>query len=156
MKSLSVLNRKIKTFLEIDLESKIMFCKAFLLCGFYRFIILYISFNKIKKLLGEKGKESPKQIKRENYEIAKTIGFIVSLASKHTPWESKCLVQAMTAQKLLNDKGIESTLYLGVSKDGDKMVAHSWLRCGELFVTGGNGDLKYARVNCFTKIIVFS
>lgn len=151
MKSLSVLNRKFKTFLEIDLHSKIMFCKAFLLCGFYRFIILYISFNKIKKLLGEKGKECPKQIKRENYEIAKKIGFIVSLASKHTPWESKCLVQAMTAQKLLNDKGIESTLYLGVSKDVDNMVAHSWLRCGELFVTGGNGDLKYTRINYFTK-----
>ena len=58
MKKLSLLIRKIKTFFKIDFESKVMFCKAFILCGFYRFIILNISFSKVKKLLGEKGKES--------------------------------------------------------------------------------------------------
>ena len=54
MKKLSLLIRKIKTFLKIDFESKVMFCKAFILCGFYRFIILNISFSKVKKLLGGK------------------------------------------------------------------------------------------------------
>ena len=56
MKKLSLLIRKIKTFFKIDFESKVMFCKAFILCGFYRFIILNVSFSKVKKLLGEKGK----------------------------------------------------------------------------------------------------
>ena len=31
------------------------------------------------------------------------------------------------------------------------MVAHSWLRYGQTFVTGGNGDLNYTRVGCFAK-----
>ena len=151
MKSLSLLNRKIKTFLKIDFESKVMFCKAFILCGFYRFIILNINFGKVKRLLGEKGKESNFKSDIEHYKIAKKVGIIVRLAGSHTPWESKCLVQAMTAQKLLKDKGVETTLYLGVARDGSNMLAHSWLRCGELFVTGGNGDLNYIRVNCFAK-----
>jgi hypothetical protein len=37
-------------------------------------------------------------------------------------------------------KHISSTLYLGVGKDNDQMVAHAWLRCGQLYVTGGNGS----------------
>ena len=56
-----------------------------------------------------------------------------------TAWESKCLVRALTAQKLLKQKGIGSTLYLGCGYAEDKMVAHAWLRCGELYVTGGDG-----------------
>ncbi|MBI5978747.1 lasso peptide biosynthesis B2 protein [Clostridium perfringens] len=151
MKKLSLLIRKIKTFFKIDFESKVMFCKAFILCGFYRFIILNVSFSKVKKLLGEKGKESEFEIDIDNYKIVKEVSFIVKLASYNTPWESKCLVQAMTAQKILNDKGIKTTLYLGVAKEKNNMVAHSWLRYGQMFVTGGNGDLNYKRVGCFVK-----
>ncbi|EOU1702928.1 lasso peptide biosynthesis B2 protein [Clostridium perfringens] len=151
MKRLSLLIRKIKTFFKIDFKSKIMFVKAFILCGFYRFIILNVSFSKVKKLLGEKGKESEFEIDIDNYKIVKEVSFIVKLASYNTPWESKCLVQAMTAQKILNDKGIKTTLYLGVAKEKNNMVAHSWLRYGQMFVTGGNGDLNYKRVGCFVK-----
>ena len=151
MKKLSLLIRKVKTFFKIDFESKVIFCKAFILCGFYRFIILNISFSKVKKLLGEKCKDSDFKIDIDHYKIVKKVGFIVKLASSHTPWESKCLVQAMTAQKILNDKGIKTTLYLGVAKEKNNMVAHSWLRYGQMFVTGGNGDLNYKRVGCFVK-----
>ena len=76
-----------------------MFCKAFILCGFYRFIILNISFSKVKKLLGEKGKESDFKIDIEHYKIVKEVGFIVKLASSHTPWESKCLSTSYDSTK---------------------------------------------------------
>lgn len=151
MKSLSILNRRVKIFLKLDFESKTMLIKAFVLCGFYRFIILNCDFSKVKKSLGDKGIESDLNEGIDEYRIANKIGRIVRIASRHTPWESKCLVQAMTAQKLLNEKGIKSTLYLGVAKNENSMIAHSWLRCGGLFVTGGNGDLSYTRVNCFSK-----
>lgn len=151
MKSLYTLNRRIKIFLKLDSESKGLFIKAFFLSGFYRFSILNRDFSKVKKSLGHKGIESDFIEGTKDYMIANKIGNIVRIISNHTPWESKCLVQAMTAQKLLNDRGIKSTLYLGVARKDSNMIAHSWLRCGKLFVTGGNGDLKYARVNCFSK-----
>lgn len=58
------------------------------------------------------------------------------------------MVRAMTARKILLKKGINSTLYLGVGKEDGKMVAHAWLRCGQLYVTGGNGT-GYAMVAKF-------
>ena len=50
--------------------------------------------------------------------------------------------------KLLKEAGIHSTLYLGVGKDEGKMIAHAWLRCGQMYVTGGNGS-SYAMVAKF-------
>jgi len=49
----------------------------------------------------------------------------------------------MTAQRLLRDNHIESTLYLGVGRDKEadnQMTAHAWLRCGPYSVCGGRGE----------------
>ena len=53
--------------------------------------------------------------------------------------------------KLLSEKGIESTLYLGCKLDeNNKMIAHAWIRVGKMFVTGGNGAAEgYAIVDRF-------
>jgi hypothetical protein len=38
-------------------------------------------------------------------------------------------------------RGIDNTLYLGVGRDETKgLVAHAWLRCGELILTGGGRE----------------
>ena len=37
---------------------------------------------------------------------------------------------------------------LGCKIEDGKMVAHAWLRCGEMYVTGGNGA-EYAMVDKF-------
>ena len=65
-----------------------------------------------------------------------------------TAWESKCLVRALTAQRLLKKKGIPSTMYLGCKMEEGNMVAHAWLRVGKLYVTGGNGE-SYSKVDRF-------
>ena len=67
-----------------------------------------------------------------------------------TPWESKCLVRALAAQRLLCRRGLSSTLYLGCGMEEGKMVAHAWLRFGEMYVTGGDGG-GYTTVARFCK-----
>ena len=39
-------------------------------------------------------------------------------------------------------------LYLGCAVNEGKMVAHAWLRCGKMYITGGNGS-GYAIVDKF-------
>lgn len=43
---------------------------------------------------------------------------------------------------------ISSTLYLGCNIENGKMIAHAWLRCGKMYVTGGDGS-GYAVVDMF-------
>lgn len=137
-----MLIRKIITFLfKISLKQKLLFLEAFVLTGMMRYKILKIPFNKVKQQLGVYNTESTKNISLENYKIVKCIRQTVTHISRYTPWESLCLVQAMTVQKMLKRRGISSTIYLGVNKDkNNEMKAHAWIRCGEIYVTGGDGS----------------
>ena len=137
MQTLLKLFRKIKTFFKIKNQDKLAFIKAFIYMGYFRAFILFIPFNKLRKRMGKVKVESPQDVDNECYKKAVRIARIVGIVSYHTPWESKCLVQALTAQRMLKSKGISTTIYLGVRKEGNEMKAHAWLRCGEYYVTGG-------------------
>ena len=137
MQSLLVLARKTKTFICMDNKEKFYIMQTFFYTGFYRAFILFVPFNKLRKRMGKHKEESAAKETRDVYKIASHISWVVTLISSKTPWESKCLVQALTAQRMLKSKGISTTIYLGVRKEGNEMKAHAWLRCGEYYVTGG-------------------
>ena len=122
--------------------------EAFCYAGWYRLCILLVKPKYLQKNWGEEGRESPEEETREHYLQAARIGQIVDRYCSKTAWESKCLVRALTARKLLQKRKIHSTLYLGCGRKEGKMVAHAWLRCGKMFVTGGNGE-GYAVVDKF-------
>ena len=130
--------RRIINFLRYNHEKR-MTISVYLYAAYYRICILFIPMPKLEKQMGIRGEESPAEETGENLKMAKLVGFHVNRVTQHTPWESKCLVRALTARAILKKKNINSTLYLGVMKENEKMVAHAWLRCGLLYVTGGNG-----------------
>lgn len=144
---------KIKTWLKIGHKKRVLAIKAFGLCGIARAAILLIPFKKVKPYLGAHNQESPQQVDSEVYTQAREIKWAVETISRYTPWESKCLVQAIVAQHLLKKKHIPTTLYLGVSKDQQgELKAHAWLRCGEMIVTGGRMKAGYTQVSKFASI----
>ena len=116
-------------------------------CAYYRSRIRFFDIKKIHKRLGAEGEETPfEDLTKEEYLYAMSVGRCVNRSAHNTPWESKCLVQAMTAQHYLKKKNISTTLYLGVGTENGKMVAHAWIRAGKLYVTGGDGK-EYAIVS---------
>ena len=149
MQSLSVLARKAKTFILMDNKEKFDIMQTFFYTGVYRAFILFVPFNKLRKSMGKHKQESLNEIDNDTYRIARRIASRVAFVSSKTPWESKCLVQALTAQKLLKNQGISTTIYLGVKKEGSEMKAHAWLRCGEYYVTGGSIRNQYTVVAKF-------
>ena len=138
MKTLYVFANKIKIFRKLNFQDKLLFFKAFIITGIVRIAILNIKFDKLKSRLGKNNHESSKEIDVECYSYIDIVKKAVLRAAKYTPWQSKCLVQAVTVQYLLKKENIPSTIYLGVNKDKcNKMQAHAWIRCGEIIVTGG-------------------
>lgn len=82
------------------------------------------------------GGESPSQ----DVDAARAVGRVVRAVAAHTPWSSTCLVQSLTGHMLLRRRHVTSTVILGVATDSDGgLIAHSWLICGDLVVTGGAG-----------------
>lgn len=118
--------------------------------GLYRAVILIIPPKIMKKYYGIPDEESPDSESEDNYRKAMRIAYHVNRVAEHTPWESKCLVRALTAQRLLKKEHISTTLYLGVKKEEEKMVAHAWIRTGNFYVTGGDGK-DYTTVARFRK-----
>ena len=116
-----------------------------------RFRVFFFPGNRLHRYLGELGVETGTEIPDIEWRrsIAQ-VSRVVAKVARWAPWESKCLVQAMVAQRLLRDNGMCSTLYLGVGRDtlDNKMVAHAWLRCGPYNVCGGKGE-GYATVAKF-------
>ena len=76
------------------------------------------------------------------------IGATVRLAARHTPWRSECYPQALTARVLLGLAGIPHVVSFGVRRDRDALVAHAWVRVGEVVVTGTTGH-EYTEVGAF-------
>ena len=130
-------------------KNKKMTLAIYGLTAFYRAQMLLIPSKILQKHWGKKNEESPNEETIENYRYAYRVSREVNRIADKTPWESKCLVRALTARFLLHRKDIFTTLYLGVGKDENGvMVAHAWLRCGERYVTGGDGST-YATVARF-------
>ncbi len=123
--------------------------QAWIYSAFFRIQILYRKSDKLKDDWGIRGEESPEDAGIEEYRYAKKVSYAVNQVCNKTKWESKCLVRALTAQRLLKKKGIQSTMYLGCGLDENgNMIAHAWLRCGKMYVTGGDGK-EYAMVDKF-------
>lgn len=118
--------------------------------GWFRICILLIKPKYLRNYWGEEGKESEPQEPIPHYRYAVRVSHEVNRVCNKTQWESKCLVRALTAQKLLVRKNIHSTLYLGCGIHDQQMRAHAWLRCGEIYVTGGDGT-GYSVVDTFYK-----
>lgn len=132
------------------------YCKYKPLCfralcysAYYRLGIWLLKPSRLQKHWGLRGGESPSEETREVYRYAYRVSYAVDRICTRTAWESKCLVRALSAQKLLKQKGIQSTLYLGCKLEDGKMVAHAWLRVGAMYVTGGTGE-GYAMVDKYS------
>lgn len=133
-------------------NKKLLFSEAFILSAVIRLIILTVPFKKVRQHMGVYNAESPFQADNEKeYKTVRDVRWAVTEASQYTPWKSKCLIQAITAQHMLKKRSIYSTIYLGVKKDeNNKLIAHAWLRYGKLIVTGGNA------MNGFTEVAKFT
>jgi len=128
----------LKTLLQPKLSWKIKFLLlfAFFLTGIFRFIILFFPFKALAGFIGKEGCETPLTISDDHLKKVAVISNVVIFASSCTPWQSLCMVQAVTAQFILKCFSISSTLYLGVSKTNNQLSAHAWLRSGNEVVTG--------------------
>lgn len=127
--------RLIRTFLRMPLKQKLMIPQIFVLMAYYKFRVHKRPFAALAPKIGTLGFETPVVPSPAN---AWLVHELMESMFRHIGWKDSCLLRALTAKKLLNRMGEKCTLYMGVKKDqGQAMIAHAWLRCGKLIVTGG-------------------
>lgn len=130
-----------------------LFVEAFFLLGLMRVLITTVSFKRLTRSLRQSSPDVELSTLNEDKEaVAAQVGEIIGRAASNTPWESACLAQALTAQRMLKKRGIPGVFYLGVMKDkeNDKNVrGHAWSRCDETIITGAKGHEDYKVVSVY-------
>ena len=149
------LRRKITTWSNLPRSQKLLFVVTIPLLGVARLAILVLPFRILARRLGEDFKTTPlvPLITTENKKIATLIGRSVRMAARYTPWQSKCLAQALVAGFLLEVLKIPHGLYLGVCRGAEsEMKAHAWVCSGPIYVTGGESFREFTVVASFVRI----
>ena len=144
---------KVKKFTKLSSEEKKLFLEAYVTLGMMRTAILTVSFKRLTRSLEHVAKKKELvTLSEKEMEIAQKVGQAIMRASAYTPWESACLAQSLTAQKMLQKRGISGVFYLGAMKDEEseeKMKAHAWSQCGDTIITGGRGHESFTVLSVF-------
>lgn len=142
---------KFMTIFKTHPKTIVLFLEAYMFLGWAR-ILKKVPFQKVAPMLGDHMNETPYYSEDNNTRTIKNISNAIQIMSKYTFWESQCLVRAMAGMKMLERRGIESTLYLGTARDEEgKMIAHAWLRSGSYYISGSEGMEKFTTVSMFAK-----
>jgi len=129
-----------------------IFLEALFWLGIARIVILTLPFRWIEPYLGERMAESTLDAMPDNIQQLKRVAWAVNKISYYTPWQSKCLVQAIAAKRMLQSRKIVSTLYLGVTRNSHQSLeAHAWLRSGQMYLTGGREREEFTVVATFAE-----
>lgn len=145
--------RKMSKFFALNTEEQKLFIEAYFLLGTMRASILTISFKRlVRSLKHSKEIVDVETLNEEQLQTAIMVGKAIARAANHTPWESACLAQSLTAQRMLKKRGIPGVFYLGAAKDEnttEKMKAHAWTQCGNTIITGAEGYEKFTVLSVF-------
>ncbi len=69
--------------------------------------------------------------------------WLVEVADRYAPGRSSCLRKAAALAWLMRRRGIATSLRIGVAREEEKFVAHSWLETGEGELFGLSDTVKY-------------
>lgn len=117
-------------------------------------IQLMLPFNRTAPKLGIQSQETGTESRDSEVARIQQITKAIRVASRLTPWKSTCMVRAVAGLRMLEKRGIESTLYMGVARDNKgRMAAHAWLRSGAYYVSGDDTMKGFVVVEKFAKVL---
>jgi hypothetical protein len=145
--------KRLAKFVRLSGSDRWLFLEAALWLGTAQLAIRLVPFRRIAPFLGKHMAESPQSTGPAHRDFAEQVSWAVHTASRHMPWEGRCLVQAIAAKGMLKLRGFQSTIYLGLAKEGDveNLKAHAWLRTGDMIVVGTRGNDRFTVVSTFAE-----
>jgi hypothetical protein len=141
---------RLTRFVRLPRRERQALIEAALALGLASLLVRTVGFSWIARRLGRHMEKGPSAAKPESVSEAARVGWAVDTAARVLPWKPVCLPQAIAATLLLKRRGIVSTLYLGVDPTR-ALDAHAWVRVGEVTVTGGPVDQRFAVVSTFAR-----
>ena len=146
--------QKFRHFSQLSRTEKCLFVEALATLAVLRLLLLLFSFKRLtRSLTKQKQKDGITLLPFSTMQTGLAISNAIYRAANNTPWESTCLVQALSAHRMLLKRGIPGVFYLGVMKEktaNKKIKAHAWTEVGERIITGSAGYEKFSIIAVYT------
>ena len=143
----------ISKYLQLSLRDQWLFAVTYVLLGLIRFSLLYFPFKMIAPRLGAQAKSAqPTSFPgTDSQELFCSLVRVIEQAGRHTPWQSRCLVQSVCLALFLIMYRIPYALCIGMmpltGPDKQKsMAAHAWVVAGEQIASWGSDHTEYIPV----------
>jgi hypothetical protein len=138
---------KIKTFINLPQKAKMLFAEAWTLSCIARIL----SFMPLKWYSGWLGKYMGDVI--ENKKATTNLQAIkkaIKLSAKYSFFKPKCLVDAITAKKMLDFRKQNAIIYFGVALNDSELKAHAWVESNGIIIAGEAQASRFKPVSWFT------
>jgi hypothetical protein len=138
-----------------DPQLLVLAVQVYVLLVVMRGVISVLPLRRITQHLGVPVQEIvPEALSPEQLRYARRVGWTIEKLAPHTPTNSNCYPQALTARWLLHRKRIASTVFYGAAFEPGRpaLAAHVWLRAGPLVVTGGSPGRSFRALSWFTDV----
>lgn len=146
--------KPLRTFVRLPLREQLWFVLLLPLSGLVRAMILAVPFSRYAWLLGERRGNDQLLLLADpqSEQLGWRIGRIIEQVARFTPWDSKCLVQAILARGMCRYYRLPYVLHLGVTRNQDKgnpLKAHAWVSVGRWVIVGREGHRAFTIVSTY-------
>jgi hypothetical protein len=143
--------KKIKKYYSIDQTERKILNRTFVWLMYAFILVRFIPLRWFNSLLGEFNKETEIKLDDKQIQLINLFRKNLKRLKKVLPWQVKCFEEAIAGKKVLNIFDIKTTLFLGVTKEGEQnLKAHAWLKIGDQFITGEQGHQNYTVVGFYS------
>jgi len=133
--------RRLRKLAYLPKSDRRLLASSILLLGTVRLGLWLLPFQTLRRLLAGMTHKTAKLQKTDPVFVDKVV-WAVKVASRYMPGRVKCLAQALTTQVLLERRGYQTQLRIGVAKgEGGQLEAHAWVESQGRIVIGGLKDL---------------
>lgn len=113
----------LKKYYSLPKNERLLFLEALRRIYWAKFGLLIYKFKRLA--VSYKNQGSVQEINEvEILEIKRAI----FRANKLVFWKHTCLVNTLAARRMLNNRNVRSSAYLGVKKQKEELIAHAWLK----------------------------
>ncbi|NOQ26732.1 MAG: lasso peptide biosynthesis B2 protein [Bacteroidales bacterium] len=114
-------------------------------------LVRLIPIKWFSNLLGVFNKEIKLDLNNKQLLLISVLQKNIRRLKKRLPWTVKCFEEAIAAKKILEKYNIKTTIYLGVAKKEEEiLIAHAWLKSGDVFISGRKGHKQHTVVGFYT------
>lgn len=157
MARLRSIRRRLVRLGQVDNRQRLLLAEAAVCLLAARLALVFIPFPRLARRLGTFVPPSDPRSAGgraagapEQQRIAEAVGWAVTRAARHVPFDAVCLPQAMAARFMLKRRGVASVMHFGAARGEAKPLdAHAWLDAAGVEVTGYPIARDFAELACF-------